>query len=324
VSARTRPRLVGLFVLGALALVVVGIAAISSGRMFTQWRTWVVFLPGSAGGLKQGAPVTMRGVQIGEVKDIDLFFLGKGHQIGIMVTINVRRGSIRTLSGERMVMQLSDAEVVRQQVAEGLRAQLKSSSPVAGQKSIDLDFMPDRPARFSGVENVPYPEVPTAPTGMEMLNDKIEGTLNKIADLPLDDVVRQLQATLKSAQTLLDSGDLRGAVKNLNVTLATANRTLETANGTMGHVDGLLSDLRQTAATSNDTIKSLQTTVEQLDTTLATVDRNVERTADTQLEATRTLEEMRELLKGMRFLIDHLQQHPEALLQGKKSPEEKK
>ena len=322
-SGRTRPRLVGLFVLGALALVVAGVAAISSGRVFAQWRTWVVFLPGSAGGLKEGAPVTMRGVQIGQVKELDLFFLGKGHQVGIMVTINVRRGSIKTMSGERMVAPLSDAEVVRQQVAEGLRAQLKSSSPIAGQKSIDLDFLPDRPARFSGV-SAPYPEVPTAPTGMEMLNDKIEGTLKQIADIPIEEVVTQLQGTLKSAQTLLDSGDVKGAMRNLNITLATANTTLQTANKTVGSVEGLVGDLRQTSTSANDTMKSLQTSVEQLNNTLATVERNVERTADTQLAAAQTLEEMRETMKGVRFLIEHLQQHPEALLQGKKSPEEKK
>jgi paraquat-inducible protein B len=323
VSAKNRPRIVGLFVLGFLALVVAAVATISSGRMFAQWRTWVVFLPGAAGGLKQGAPVTMRGVQIGEVKDVDLFFLGKGHQVGIMVTLMVRRGSIRTLSGERMVAALSDAEVVRQQVAEGLRAQLKSSSPIAGQKSIDLDFMPDRPPRFAGVQ-APYPEVPTAATGMERLNEQLEATLKKIADFPVDEALSQLQGTLKSAQVLLDSGDLRGAVRNLNVTLATANRTLETANGTIGGVDGLLGDVRHTANSANETIKGLQKTLDQLNGTLATVDRNVERTADTQLEAAHTLGEMRELMKGLRFLVEHLQQHPEALLQGKKTPEEKK
>jgi len=43
--------------------------------------------------------------------------------------------------------------------------------------------------------------------------------------------------------------------------------------------------MRTTAATTNDTVKSLQTTIDQLNRTLATVDRNVERTADTQLEA---------------------------------------
>lgn len=322
-SAKTRPRIVGLFVLTALALVVVGVAAISSGRLFAEWRTWVVFLPGSAGGLKEGAPVTMRGVQIGQVRDLDIFFLGRGHQVGIMVTINVRRGSIKTLTGEKMVAELSDAEVVRQQVAEGLRAQVKSSSPIAGQKSIDLDFMPDRPARFSGVK-APYPEVPTAPTGMEMLNDKLEQTLNKIADVPIDEVLTQLQATLASAQVLLDSRDLRGALKNLNTTLATANRTMETANQTIAGVDGLVGNVRQTATNANDTMKTLQTSIDQLNRTLATVDRNVERTADTQLEATETLGEMRELMKSLRFLVDHLQQHPEALLQGKKAPEGKK
>ena len=153
-SPRTKAKLVGLFVIGAVALLAWAVVAMSSGRLFAQWRTWVVFLPGAASGLKPGAPVTMRGVQIGEVQDVDLFFLGPGHghQVGIMVTLAVRRGSIKTLSGQRMVAELSDAEVVRQQVAEGLRAQLKSSSPIAGQKSIELDFMPDRPARFSGVK----------------------------------------------------------------------------------------------------------------------------------------------------------------------------
>jgi paraquat-inducible protein B len=314
---------VGLFVLVALALVVVGMAMVSSGRWFAEWRTWVVFLPGSAGGLKVGAPVTMRGVQIGEVRDLDLFFTGKGHQVAIMVTISVRRGSIKNLRGEKVVANLSDAEVVRQQVAEGLRAQLKSSSPIAGQKSIDLDFMPDRPARFSGVQP-PYPEVPTAPTGMEMLNEKLEGTLNKIADVPLDEVLTQLQSTLKSAQTLLDSGDVHGAIRNLNATLATADVTLRTANETVRSVDGLVGDLRQTSTSADETMKTLQSTLDQVNRTLATVDRNVERTADTQLEAARTLEEMRETMKGVRFLIEHLQQHPEALLQGKRTPEEKK
>jgi paraquat-inducible protein B len=325
VRPRTKAKIVGLFVIGALALLGWAVAAMSSGRLFTQWRTWVVFLPGAAGGLKPGAPVTMRGVQIGEVQDVDLFFLGPGHghQVGIMVTLAVRRGSIKTLSGERMVESLSDAEVVKEQVAEGLRAQLKSSSPIAGQKSIDLDFMPDRPARFSGVK-APYPEVPTAPTGMEMLNDKIEETLNKLADVPIDEVLNQVQATLKSVQTLLESGDLRAALRNLNATLSTANATMGTAEKTMGSVDGLVSDLRQTSAGANETMRSLQKTLDQLNATLGTVDRNIERTADTQLAATRTLDEMRETMKDVRFLIESLQQHPEALLQGKKPPEEKK
>jgi paraquat-inducible protein B len=147
VTGKARPRLVGLFVIAALLLLLGGVLAISSGRLFAQWRTWVVFLP-AASGLKEGSPVTMRGVQIGQVREVELFFTGKGHQVGIMVVIQVRRGSIKTLGGVARVASLSDAEVVRQQVAEGLRAEVKSSSPIAGQKSIELDFHPDREARL--------------------------------------------------------------------------------------------------------------------------------------------------------------------------------
>ena len=63
-SGKPRPLLIGLFVIAAILLLLGGLMAISSGGLFTPWRTWVVFLPGSATGLKEGSPVTMRGVQI--------------------------------------------------------------------------------------------------------------------------------------------------------------------------------------------------------------------------------------------------------------------
>ncbi len=322
-SGRLRPRLVGLFVIAAVLLLVAGLMAISSGGLFTEWRTWVVFLPGAASGLKEGSPVTMRGVQIGQVKDVELFFTGRGHEVGIMVVIQVRRGSIKTLGGVARVASLSDAEVVRQQVAEGLRAEVKSSSPIAGQKSIELDFHPEREARFAGIQ-APYPEVPTAATGMERLNEKIEETLKKISEIPIDAVVTQMRDTLQSAQGLLDSGDMRGAVANLRVAMATADQTLRRVEKTVGSVDGLVADTRTTMTTANDTVKSLATAVDNINRTLATVDRNVERTAETQLEATQTLDEMRELMKSLRFLVDTLQQQPEALFRGKPEPKEKK
>jgi paraquat-inducible protein B len=323
VSGKVRPRLVGLFMVAAVLLLLGGVLAISSGGLFTQWRTWVVFLTGTASGLKEGSPVTMRGVQIGQVKEVELFFTGRGHQVGIMVVIQVRRGSIKTLGGVARVASLSDAEVVRQQVAEGLRAEVKSSSPIAGQKSIDLDFHPEREPRFAGIQT-PYPEVPTAPTGMERLNEQIEETLKKISEIPIDEVVTQLRDTLHSAQGLLDSGDLRGAVTNLRIALATVDQTLKRTDRTMGSVDGLVADTRTTMTTASDTVKSLRSAADDIRRTLATVDRNVERTAETQLEAAQTLDEMRELMKSLRFLVDALQQHPEALLQGKPEPKEKK
>jgi ABC-type transporter Mla subunit MlaD len=92
----------------------------------------------------------------------------------------------------------------------------------------------------------------------------------------------------------------------------------------MGGMDELVAHTRTTMTTTNDTVKALGAAVENMNRTLATVDRNVERTADTQFEASQTLDEMRELMKSLRYLVDTLQQHPESLLQGKPEPKEKK
>ena len=47
----------------------------------------------------------MRGVQIGEVKDLDIFFLGKGHQVGIMRLQDGRQhtGTVAVAIGQMVV-----------------------------------------------------------------------------------------------------------------------------------------------------------------------------------------------------------------------------
>ena len=89
--------------------------------------------------------------------------------------------------------------------------------------------------------------------------------------------------------------------------------------------DGLFSGENGSFDLDDTRVCSLsEATADRLQRTLDTIDRNVERTAETQLEAARTLDEMRETMTSVRFLIETLQQHPESLLQGKPRPEEKK
>jgi hypothetical protein len=99
--------------------------------------------------------------------------------------------------------------------------------------------------------------------------------------------------------------------------LATANQTLKRVTGRWQRACRHAHDHDH----ANDTWFHSRPSTDQPH---AHVDRNVERTADVQVEAARTLDEMRELMKSLRFLIDTLQQQPEALLQGKPEPKEKK
>ena len=64
--------LVGVFVVLALALAVAGILTLNKSGLFTNRHAAVVYFDGSVKGLYIGAPVTFRGVKMGEVTRIDV------------------------------------------------------------------------------------------------------------------------------------------------------------------------------------------------------------------------------------------------------------
>ncbi len=60
---------IGIFVLGAMALLVIAIVVLGSGKLFRKTFKAVCFFEGSVGGLDAGAPVVFDGVRIGSVTD---------------------------------------------------------------------------------------------------------------------------------------------------------------------------------------------------------------------------------------------------------------
>jgi paraquat-inducible protein B len=322
-SSPPRPRLVGVFTVIALAIGLFALWAIGSADFIVGRRTFVVFFPNPVGGLKEGAPVTFRQAPVGRVRDVELVFTGQGMKTEIKVVADVRRGAMRNLGGQAHMGDLSDTEIVRVLTQAGLRASVRSSSPIAGQRSLDLDFHPELEARYAGIP-MPYPEIPTAPTGMEIIQEKVEQALERIAAFPVDEVLTQLRTTLQSVQAVLDSPDLKGAVRNLRTGLGSADHTLARAEKTLDGVDLLLGDARTGMSNADAAARRLATTLERLDRTLATVDRNLERTGETQRTAGQTLDELTEVLKSLRHLVEAIERHPEALLQGKAAPQEKK
>jgi phospholipid/cholesterol/gamma-HCH transport system substrate-binding protein len=312
---RAQPRLVGLFVLGALVLIAAGIAALSARRLFAEYRTYVVFFPYAVGGLRSGAPVTFRQVQVGHVAEVDLVFAGESFGGSwIMAVIEIRRNALRDPTGK--AADRSDAELARVMIESGLRASVRSSSVIAGQRSVDLDLRPETPARLSGISS-PYPEIPSAPTGMEVINERIEATLKKISDVPLDEVLIQVDATLASLQKALDHGDVPGTLRRMRTTLEGTSRTFAAAEKAMGQVGEVSGQATATLASIDQTMKGLQKTLDRLDKTLVTVERNVEGTAELRSQTLKTVDEMNELMKSLRSLVEMLQQHPESLLRGR-------
>ncbi len=158
-SKQTSKTAIGAFVIGAIALTVGAVIVFGGGKFFTKTIPCVFYFNGSVQGLSVGSPVTFKGVQIGEVKEINLTFNPDEMELEIPVQAVLYPDTIQIKTGQRRI------ENLKQAIDAGLRAQLQTQSLITGQLMIALDFYPDEPARYMGDGSVI--EIPTVPTVIE-------------------------------------------------------------------------------------------------------------------------------------------------------------
>ena len=328
-SQKTHPRAVGVFVLGAIALVLAAIVLLSSGNWFEPKSMFTVFFPGSVRGLNKGAAVTFRGVKIGEVKDVTAFLTGQDQPpIQIEVVIEIRTNVVEVPEGVARPFAGADPDsLARGLIERGVRARMMSQSMLTGQKYIDLDFLPKEPARLAGLRRH-YPELPTTPTAMERLEDRAEEIFAKLADLPLDQVLDDLRKALQSLRDVLASPDLQGtlagthrasralepAIADARVAIGDARQLLQRLDV---HVEGVGGDARRTLDDTRAALETSRKALESLERTLTGADQ-------VRVQSAETLEELSRAMKAIRNLVDYIQTHPEAVLQGKEPAKEKK
>src|ERR1017187_2043900 len=155
-SRKINKTVIGVFVVGALVLLMAAIVVFGSGELFKRTNKFVLYFDGSVKGLAIGAPVMFRGVGIGTVKDICLIYDSKAGTITLPVIVEIQQDRIK---GAPSFGELNGA---RKMIALGLRGNLEVQSFLTGQLMISFDFYPDRPAKLRGILKG-YPELPTLP-----------------------------------------------------------------------------------------------------------------------------------------------------------------
>jgi paraquat-inducible protein B len=321
-SAKTHPRLVGAFVLGAIALVLAAVVFLSSGGWFQERARFVVFFPGSVKGLQTGSEITFRGVRVGEVVEVAGFLTGlPDNPIQIEVVCELYGNVVQVPEGvANPYAGLGPKERIGLFVEQGIRARMMSASLLTGQKYIEMDFMPDEPARLAGLSRR-YPEIPTTPTAMEKVGERMEALMQKIAEVPLDQVVENVQTAIRAARELLESPELKGTLKgaeraasSIEPTLAEARETLKTTREVVESLgketEGLGDEVSQMLAELRERLERTEKTFTTLEATLRGAD-------DARVDVSATLVELEQALKAFRHLAEYIQTHPEAILQGK-------
>jgi paraquat-inducible protein B len=328
VSARTHPRAVGGFVLGAILLTLGAVLFFSSGDWFRHKTHFSVFFPGSVRGLNPGAPVTFRGIKIGQVEEVKAVLTGKPSPlIAIEATVEFDREIVEVPAGvPSPYRSLPAAELAKALIEHGIRGRLQSQSLLTGQKYVDFDFLPDEPARFAHL-NPRYPELPTTPTALEKLGDKFEQFVGTLAELPLDEMLQDVRQALQSLRELLEAPELRGTLRKADRAMGELGPALEETRTTLAqartHMDTLSAEVRSTGGATRETLAEASRTLENAERTLQRLDNVTAGADDARLAATQAIAELERTLKALRNLVDYVQTHPEAVVLGKAREKEK-
>jgi paraquat-inducible protein B len=193
---RANPKLIGAFVVGAVALVVIGVLLLGGSKWLAERRTYVAYFEGSVKGLNIGAPVEFQGVPVGTVTDIQLQFLTAELEFRIPVFFQIEPGRM-TQVGQPVK---AGGQILRPLIARGLRAQLEMQSFVTGQLMVQLSFLPDTPVKLVGDGKVA--EIPTVPTTMQEVAQNVTQALTEIRQLPIPQLIGQLAETAQRIKPL--------------------------------------------------------------------------------------------------------------------------
>jgi paraquat-inducible protein B len=315
-SKEANTKLIGAFVLGAVALIVIVFVIFGSGKFFQKTNSVVVFFLGDVTGLRVGAPVKVRGVDIGSVTKINAIYNEKG-DILIEVITKLLEDVIHDTMG--YYEEMEEEEFMDYLVDKGLRARLETQSIVTGVRYIKLDFFPGSPLNLVGL-NKDYYEVPSTMTSGEALNARLEQGLKTLEQIPIVDITNQLKETLETTNTTLQGIDSVVRAPEIKETIATLSESLKTLDHFIADLDEQLDPLIENKldaliSSLTETSRAMERTAERSELFMARMESIA---MDDRFEIRMALQEIAKSSRAMRQLVDHLQRDPRSLIYGKK------
>jgi paraquat-inducible protein B len=258
---------------------------------FNPTARFLLMFDQSVRGLAVRAPVEFRGITLGRVADIS-FDLAPGNddrRVPVLIEIDpllMRSESRREAGG-------SGEEFVREAVANGMRAGLRTGSLITGALFVDLDYYPDAPAAEM-VKTGEFWQIPTVSSGLAQLEAKVTAILDKIQAMPLEKTMADVAAAAEEAKTTV--AEARKTLQEIEATAAAARATLEDPA-----FRELPADLRQSIAELGKSVASLGPD------------------GAMQGDLLRTLDELRASLRSFKAVTTTIDEKPNSLLFGRES-----
>lgn len=325
VSSRGLYLRVGILILVGLALGVGFILFFTAGKLGRNTKTFETYIRESVQGLDVGAAVRFRGVQLGQVTEINLVATEYAPPEGGFSSA-YQRVIVRFALD---LSKLRDAPDNERAVQLGLRARLASTG-ITGVGYLELDFVD--PERFPA-ERVPWepehPVIPAIPSTVAQVTTVAEQLAQRISNLPIEQILADMAGLLSDLRRQVNDGEvaqasraatetldtLRQAVRDLNLA-ALSNDLRSTITDARAVLNG--PEVRGTLRNANAAMERLQAGMQRLPGAIAQVEqaaRSVSNTVgDINGDLSPTLRDLRAASGNLRDTTELLRRSPGAAL----------
>ncbi len=332
--------MIGVFVVLSFILFMIGITLFGGAKFFEKESLVIAYFDDSLKGLSVGAPVTYRGVTIGQVKEIQIQIIENGqsdHKVIIPIIIALNGGQDLTVIGPEVQSEQDVDDFLESMCKQGLRAKLKTISLVTGKRYIDLAMYKDSVPVYRD-NSGKLLEIPTLPSDMLQAQKIIEnmdfGKLyNKVLGTfeSLDTLSKSLSEALSPAKTKELMDELLQITTSLNSALEQINSGI---GPILGKVDGGIDNIKATVNNADELITTLDKAIQPLKTDFSNTLQNLDNMllqanqllnqAEKTLQPSsplyhrmnETLHQLTETSKAIQKLSDYLSRNPDSLIFG--------
>ena len=116
------PAVIGAFVLGAFALIIIALLAFGGVNFFSKPQRFVVYFEESIHGLDLGSPVKLNGVRVGRVVDLNIRYDAATNKSVVAVVCEFSKNMLTDAKGN--IIDVSSRNELQNLIDHGLRAQL--------------------------------------------------------------------------------------------------------------------------------------------------------------------------------------------------------
>ncbi len=320
-SRKVSPVAVGGFILGTLALGVALLMFFGDNAFWSAKQRYTLVYDSSIKGLNIGAPVTLKGVKIGQVTDIRATYYD--------ATGKVLNSVIVEINPETLQLEGNNRSPLDDLLEQGLSAQLRMQSLLTGLLYVDADLRPQSVVTTHPVQTQ-YPQIPTVPTDMERITRDLENV--DIAKLS-----RDMQQIVEGINRFINNPALNDLAGELGQTLISVRAAVDQLSDQSARLERRLSPLADQSDALLVTLnRELPQLASRLDANLAALQnslQSMQRAADNTAYLTSedsplvyrvnsAAANVSEAANEIKRLADVLERQPQSLLFGKPHEEE--